>query len=129
MLLFTISRVNYNIKQRKLIKNNKRFDFEKILYADKFLYENRLKDEEMNNEIQKLREKQKEIREKIKHYNEFYKGLSLFEIMDVTKAFIENQSEDFLEINDNGEDQNMKEDEIKSPNQLGKLGIKSQEFK
>lgn len=38
VLLFTINRVNYDLKQKKLVKNNKRFDFEKVLYADKFMY-------------------------------------------------------------------------------------------
>jgi hypothetical protein len=57
VLLFTINRVNYDVKQRKLVKNNKRFDFEKIVYPDKFLYQNRLKDDEINEQISKLRDK------------------------------------------------------------------------
>lgn len=36
--------------------------------------------------------------------------------MNVTKSFIENQSEDFLEIDNNGEDSMMQDDEVKSPN-------------
>lgn len=52
----------------------------------------------MNEQIQKLREKQRLIRDKIKHYKDFYKGQSLLELMDVTKGFIDSQSEDFLNI-------------------------------
>jgi hypothetical protein len=48
VLLFTINRVNYDKKLKKLVKDNKRFDFEKVVYADKFLYSNRSKDEEIN---------------------------------------------------------------------------------
>ena len=77
------------MKQRKLVKNNKRFDFEKVLYADKFIYENRSKDEEINEQIVKLREQQRVIREKIKKYKEYLKGIGLMEIMEVTKKFIE----------------------------------------
>lgn len=47
----------------------------------------------------KLREKQKIIRDKIKKFKEFFKGIPLIELMDVTKCFIESQSEDFEEIN------------------------------
>ena len=128
ILLFSINRVNYDVKQKKLVKNNKRFDFEKIVYADKFLYQNRQKDEEMNEQIKQLREKQRVIRDKIKHYKDFYKGQSLLEIMDVTKAFIDSQSEDFLDIDQNGDD-SICNHEDKSPTQLGKLGLKTKDIK
>lgn len=85
----------------------------------------------MNALINSLRQSQTEIREKIKHYKEFYKGLSLMEIMEVTKSFIENQSEDFYEIN-SGDLSNQKKvqtkEELKSPDQLGKLGIQTKEI-
>ena len=48
VLFFTIQRVNYDIKKMRLVKNYKRFEFDKMIYADKFLLQNRLKDEEMN---------------------------------------------------------------------------------
>lgn len=51
ILLFTINRVNYDVRLRKLVKNNKRFDFEKIVYPDKFLYSNIKKDSEINEKI------------------------------------------------------------------------------
>lgn len=38
VLLYSINRVNYDVKQKKLVKNIKRFEFDKILYADKFMY-------------------------------------------------------------------------------------------
>lgn len=101
VLLFTINRVNYNIKSRKLIKNNKRFDFEKLLYADKFLMENRSKDEEINRQISSLRDKQKQYREQLKQYKEYHKGLSIQEIIQVAQTFIEDQCEDFEDINQN----------------------------
>ena len=42
--MFTLKRVNYDYKTRGLVINNKRFDFEKVIYADKFLLQNRNKD-------------------------------------------------------------------------------------
>jgi len=41
-----------------LVKNFNRFDFEKIVYADKFMYNNRAKDEEVIEQVKKLRAKQ-----------------------------------------------------------------------
>lgn len=57
VLLFTLNRVQYDRNKRKLVKNNKYFDFEKVVYADKFLLENREKDEEINSKVQALKEK------------------------------------------------------------------------
>ena len=59
VLLFTISRVNYDINQQKLVKNYKRFEFEKTIYVDRFLIENKNKDEELNQKVIGLRDKQK----------------------------------------------------------------------
>lgn len=61
--MFTLKRVNYDYKTGGLIKNNKRFDFEKTIYADKFLASNRNKDRELSEKINNLREKQKHIKE------------------------------------------------------------------
>lgn len=114
VLFFTIQRLNYDVKSMRLVKNYKRFEFEKMIYADKYMLQNRLKDEEMNAQIQGLREKQKEIRQKLKEYNEYYKGLSLREVIKVTKDFIELQSEDFIELDKDGENKDLTE-EVKSP--------------
>jgi hypothetical protein len=35
--MFTLNRVIYDFKTGKLEKNNKKFEFEKMIYADKFL--------------------------------------------------------------------------------------------
>ncbi len=57
-LFFSINRVSYDVKQKILVKNFNRFDFEKIVYADKFMYNNRAKDEEVIEQVKKLRAKQ-----------------------------------------------------------------------
>ena len=43
--MFTLKRVNYDPKSGGLVKNNKKFEFEKTIYADKFLLENKDKDQ------------------------------------------------------------------------------------
>ena len=57
VLMFNLKRVTYDPKVRDLVKNNKRFEFEKVIYADKFLKENKNKDEELNQQINDYREK------------------------------------------------------------------------
>lgn len=39
--MFTLQRVSYDYKMQTLVKNNKRFEFEKAIYADKFLLKNK----------------------------------------------------------------------------------------
>jgi hypothetical protein len=63
--MFTLKRVNYDYKTRGLVKNNKRFEFEKTIYADKFLASNRNKDKELTEQISGLREKQKQIKDQL----------------------------------------------------------------
>jgi hypothetical protein len=46
--MFNLKRVNYDPKVRGLVKNNKKFEFEKVIYADKFLKEKKKKDEELS---------------------------------------------------------------------------------
>lgn len=128
VLLFTINRVNYDFKLKKLVKNSKRFDFEKVLYADKFLLSKRSKEGENNEQVQQLRDKQKAIRESLKQYKEYYKGMGLIEIMEVTKGFIESQGEDYVDIDKNGNSVR-KGAEQKAPSQLGKIGKKEQDIK
>jgi hypothetical protein len=52
--MFTLKRVNYDYKTQKLIKNNKKFEFEKFIYADKFLLSNKDRDSKLNEVIDSL---------------------------------------------------------------------------
>lgn len=36
-MMFQINRVNYDIKNQKLVKDNSKFEFEKTIYLDLFL--------------------------------------------------------------------------------------------
>jgi len=38
-LIFSLNRVTYDVKSASLVKNCKRFDFDKTIYADKYLIE------------------------------------------------------------------------------------------
>lgn len=55
-LFFNIHRVNYDVKLKRLVKNNKKFDFEKVIYMDRFMLNNRSSDERINKQILKIRE-------------------------------------------------------------------------
>lgn len=41
VLVFSIGRVEYDLKEARLVKNKKRFEFGKVIYADKYLIENK----------------------------------------------------------------------------------------
>ena len=41
ILMFQLNRVNYDIKNQKLIKDNKKFEFDPVIYLDLFLNSNR----------------------------------------------------------------------------------------
>jgi len=41
ILMFQLNRVNYDIKNQKLVKDNSKFEFDNIIYLDLFLNQNR----------------------------------------------------------------------------------------
>jgi len=41
VLMFQLNRVGYNFKEQKLVKDNSRFEFDKTIYMDLFLNQNR----------------------------------------------------------------------------------------
>lgn len=46
--MFTLKRVNFDYKTQRLVKNNKKFEFEKTIYADKFMLANKDRDQKIN---------------------------------------------------------------------------------
>jgi hypothetical protein len=54
-LIFSLNRVTYDYKTGTAIKNNKKFDFKKIIYADKFMHSNRDQDKKIEEKIAQLR--------------------------------------------------------------------------
>lgn len=53
--------------------------------------------------------------------------MSIIEIMSVTKIFIESQCEDFVDIDNDGEN-NLEKIEPRSPSKIGKFGKKPEEI-
>lgn len=51
VLMFTLKRVDYDLRTGVLVKNNKKFEFDKTIYADKFLLQNKDKDKELNDQV------------------------------------------------------------------------------
>lgn len=58
VMLFTLNRVQYDRKEQRLVKNLKKFEFEKEIFADKFMLENRSKkDSSISKQVEALRQK------------------------------------------------------------------------
>ncbi|CDW73905.1 ubiquitin carboxyl-terminal hydrolase family protein [Stylonychia lemnae] len=93
VLMFTLKRVNYDYKKQQLIKNNKKFEFEQTIYADKFLLKNKEKDKNLNQKVDKLYSLQKQIKDQIQSLKNNNSGLGLFEILEISKNYIQAQSE------------------------------------
>jgi len=55
VLMFQLNRVQYNFEQRKLVKDNSRFDFEKEIYLDLFLNINKEKSDAHRAYVQKTK--------------------------------------------------------------------------
>jgi ubiquitin carboxyl-terminal hydrolase 25 len=61
-LIFSLNRVSYDVKSSSLVKNCKLFEFDKTIYADKYLIENMNRDKEIDEQISKLKAKQAAIK-------------------------------------------------------------------
>ena len=93
-LIFTLNRVTYDQKVGIPIKNNKRFEFDKIIYADKYLLNNhQLDDKEKEIKIAEKKNKQSELKEKSSKLSNHHKGMGIEEILEVTRNFIKDRTE------------------------------------
>ena len=123
-IIFNLSRVSYDRSTFALVKNSKKFTFEETIYADKFLLSNDL--QANVKKINLLKEKEKEITDKIKSFEEYAGVGSLQKILSIAHEFIEGQTEEFEEIK-SFEDESP-ERVRKSPSQIGKLGLRHEQI-
>ena len=56
-MMFCLNRVTYDKEAKGLVKSLKEFNFEKVIYADSFLYHNKDKVLQLKAQIRNLREK------------------------------------------------------------------------
>jgi len=69
VLLFQLNRVNYDIQNKKLVKNNGKFEFDKTIYLDLFLNHNKQLSEEYRTKLEKMKEDLKKLKEVRDQYN------------------------------------------------------------
>ena len=74
VLIFSINRVQYDLKNQSLIKNNKRFEFEHTIYADRFMYQNKNRENELDEIVKKLKENKASIQASLDQYKEYFNG-------------------------------------------------------
>lgn len=136
-LIFSLNRVSYNFKAQALEKSTKRFEFDEVIYADRFLFENKNGEQKIEERIKMLRDKQRVIKEKLDKYRQLHGegGMSMQQILDMTAKFIESQTEEFIEIaippggKVNSPTRAELEDKFKAPSHLGNLGRTHQDVK
>ncbi len=87
-LFFALNRVQYNKQTNRLEKSNNFFQFDKVIYADMFLSENREKTMQVRQQVQKWKHQIKVLKETIKTYQKFNGGCSLSDTLNNCSQFI-----------------------------------------
>ena len=59
--MFQLNRVNYDYQKQKLIKDNSKFHFDKTIYLDEFLNQNRLRAKKYRKELDQLKSQLKNL--------------------------------------------------------------------
>lgn len=73
VLFFLVTRVYYDKEKKSMVKDNEPFDFEEVIYPDRYLLQNRDVSDQLRNQVNKLRVKTVKLQEhidKFKNYNE-----------------------------------------------------------
>lgn len=55
VLMFQLNRVNYDIKNQKLVKDHSKFEFDKVIYLDLFLNQNRERAQKHQQELDQMK--------------------------------------------------------------------------
>jgi hydroxypyruvate isomerase len=76
------------------VKNCKKFEFEKTIYADKYLLNNlNLDDKDVDIKVAELKNRANELRDQISKLRNHHKGMGIDEILEVTLNFVKVRSE------------------------------------
>jgi len=63
VMMFQLNRVNYDMQKNKLVKDNSRFDFDKEIYLDLFLNQNKERSDKHRSELEKKKKTLKGLKE------------------------------------------------------------------
>lgn len=92
-MLFQLNRVNFDMQKQKLVKDNGRFEFDKTIYLDLFLNQNKEKSKAHRIQIEKLKKSLKELKEALNQYTENYNVASKFqECQDILAKSLEKEA-------------------------------------
>ena len=93
VLLFQISRVDFDKKTQTPIKNHKQFTFPKVLYPDRFLLENKQLSTELRVKMIKLRKKIERLEQVLEQFEKYKASqASIQQILSLASSFITDQS-------------------------------------
>ena len=95
MLMFQLNRVNYDFKNQKLVKDNSRFEFDKQIYLDLFLNQNK---EQAAKHYEKLDQMRADLRLLKDTYSQYQAKDSSTKLCDAIA-----QTEQLLKTNDSPE--------------------------
>lgn len=70
ILMFQLNRVNYDIKNQKLVKDHRKFEFDEVIYLDLFLNQNRERARQHQRELDQMKTDLKLLKDTYQEYQE-----------------------------------------------------------
>lgn len=71
---------------------NKKFDFEEIIFADRYMIENKVESEAARNEVIEYRKIIKLLDEKIRNFKNFEEKINIIEVFQATISILQSQN-------------------------------------
>ena len=100
VLCFQINRASYNIQKKCAEKNNQRFTFDKTIYTDRFLYENKEKTSDIRRKCEKLQTEINEIDERLKEVSSFNEGRNISKSLEDVIMLLSSLQSNTREVRD-----------------------------
>lgn len=98
VLFFSLNRVQYDKQEKQIVKNNAFFEFDKVIYADLFMYQNKQRTDKLRDEISKIKDEINLLNESLSKYDNFIphsfgsgnaNGITLYETLDAAQNFLD----------------------------------------
>lgn len=94
ILCFQINRARYNKERKTIEKNNQRFEFEREIFADRYLFENKLTLTEKKKLNDKLDEELAQVQKELNSIDQYKDGRSILSSMQDVLSFLAKHSEE-----------------------------------
>ena len=117
MLFLQIQRVYFNKETKSIEKNLNQIRFEKTIYVDRFMIENKETSSAIRSEVREYKKKIRALEQALANYKSFGDHkLNIFSVLQSASNFLNNQNEGMVV---EGEDMGIK---LFSPKKIGDLG-------